>query len=163
MQVATAPILSPNLYAGVHPGHYVGNMIAPDGKEVMIFRNRIRTTTFWLEDYDFGCGSSEVDGVVNTRTLVERHGMNAPAAWFCATHRDTEFPDINDWYLPAADELVKIVKLNPKLFANMQLWTSTEKTANMAWSVGGNTCRLYSSNKDDMYDVIAFRRVPVQK
>lgn len=100
--------------------------------------------------------ASLIDGLSNTRALTAEAGKYPAAEAAAAYAADGH----SDFYLPAAAELIEVC-LN---IGNRQcpwVWTSTQRSSFLAFTMGLETGTLGLNDKDGLLGVRPFRRVPL--
>lgn len=130
-QPITAPAIGQPWQGGIYAGLVRGIAGAPD------YHLIVSDPASHFEDVEWGSyGEKEAgatcpfDGLANTLALLES-GRSHPAAEKAAAVRDGGF---EDWYLPARRELAIAYWNLPGIFASDWYWSSTQYSANNAWS-----------------------------
>lgn len=154
--MATTPPAAGDIWEG-QGGTYGGIMPARNGANAyhIVFAEEIGQFTWGPYDQN-APEASLVDGLLNTQALTAEEGMY-PAAEAAAAY---EADGHSDFYLPAAAELSEVC-LN---IGNQQwtwVWTSTQRSNFLAFTMGVETGTLGLNDKDGLLGVRPFRRVPI--
>lgn len=95
------------------------------------------------------------DGMANNIALMEG---DHPAAQFCA---NLEVEGCSDFYLPAISELALCMANVPELFDKEWHWSSTQRSANLAFSMTFGAGFQYNLDKSNELRVRPVRRLPI--
>ncbi len=140
-------------------GVYAGVMRGDDGQpdyhlivptDAAVLRKKLAYGGYEVDEQE---ASSRRDGLANTLHLVEGSGESHPAAQWC---EELVIDGHSDLYLPAISELALCMANVPELFEKEWHWSSTQRSANYAFSMsfaGG------SQDGNDKYGELRVRPV----
>lgn len=133
--------------------------------------NDLSSKSVWSDIDNLSSGAlSTWNGQINTNTISTQPGATTGAAFLCA---DSINNGKTDWYLPAIDELNKVLDNRWEIAQGItaasgtQLpfgtyWSSTETNFNNAWSFSFRDGTAYSGDtKDNTIYVRAMRRFSI--
>jgi len=150
---------------------YQGGIIVEindDGKSGLIISSELLPGNGTRSGYIYGSknrmylANDEDNGLLNSNKLISGSEIS-PSANACLQYRGGGY---NDWYMPAANELIKASRFSHKLGITEETdsrlstcWSSTEmeRSYDYAYHVDLKNGERYYSNKNNIYSVVAVR------
>ena len=139
---------------GVYAGMVRGSNGLPDYHLIAAHPQEEKKLEWGPTGNEVSGADHEWDGLANTIALVE-DGHDHPAADWA---HQLNLNGHNDWYLPARRELSLLYANVPELFDKVWHWSSTQYSADTAWSQDFEVGDQYGAHKNHALRARAVRR-----
>jgi len=150
------------IYQSGDPGYVANEIHGLIASTADISTGLVWTTSTYQSTTVPGGATSATDGLANSNAIVAQTGApaaNTYAAGLCRLHSAAGDGGLNDWYLPAKDELNKLYLNRAAIggFAANNYWSSTEVNDFIAWLQFFSNGNQFTNLKDYTYYVRAVR------